>query len=106
MLTGYDISVVQAVLGDEVTIDGIEGELALDIPAGVQPGQQVILKGQGLPPVHGGKRGDLVVELSVQIPTKVSEGEAKLLRDFAELRGERIPKEKGGFLDGIFGKKK
>ena len=106
LLTGYDISVVQAVLGDEVTIDGIEGELALDIPAGVQPGQQVILKGQGLPPVHGGKRGDLVVELSVQIPTKVSEGEAKLLRDFAELRGERIPKEKGGFLDGIFGKKK
>jgi len=105
LLTGYDISVVQAILGDEVTIDGIEGELVLDIPAGSQPGQQVVLKGQGLPPVHGGKRGDLVVELSVVIPNKVSEAEAKLMKDFAELRGERIPKEKGGFLDGLFKKK-
>ncbi len=106
LLTGFDISVVQAILGDEVTIDGIEGELTLEIPSGAQPGQQVVLKGQGLPPLHGGKRGDLVVELSVVIPTKVSEGEASLLKQFAELRGERIPKEKGGFLDGIFGKKK
>lgn len=106
LLTGFDVTVVQAILGDEVTIDGIEGELTLDIPAGAQPGQQVVLKGQGLPPLHGGKRGDLVVELSVQIPKKVSEGEASLLKQFAELRGERIPKEKGGFLDGIFGKKK
>lgn len=106
LLTGYDISIAQAVLGDEVTIDGVEGELELEIPAGSQPGQQVVLKGQGLPPIHGGKRGDLVVELSVQIPTKISEAEAKLIREFAEVRGERVPKEKGGFLDGIFGKKK
>ncbi|MBI1333112.1 MAG: molecular chaperone DnaJ [Armatimonadetes bacterium] len=106
LLTGYDISIAQAVLGDEVSIDGVEGELELEIPAGSQPGQQVVLKGQGLPPIHGGKRGDLVVELSVQIPTKISEAEAKLIREFAEVRGERVPKEKGGFLDGIFGKKK
>ncbi len=106
LITGYDITVVQAILGDEVSIDGVEGELTLDIPAGAQPGQQIVLKGQGLPPVHGGKRGDLVVELTVVIPNKVSEAQALLMREFAELRGERIPKEKGGFLDGIFGKKK
>jgi molecular chaperone DnaJ len=106
LLTGYDITVAQAILGDEVTIDGIEGELAFEIPAGSQPGQQVILKGQGLPPIHGGKRGDLVVELTVVIPKKVSETEASLMRDFAELRGEKIPKGKDGFLGGIFGKKK
>lgn len=106
LLTGFDISVVQAILGDEVTIDGIEEELTLNIPAGAQPGQQVVMKGQGLPPIHGGKRGDLVVELTVVIPNKVSEAEAKLMREFAELRGERIPKEKGGILDGLFGKKK
>jgi molecular chaperone DnaJ len=106
LLTGYDVTVAQAILGDEVTLDGIEGELGFDIPAGAQPGQQVILKGQGLPPIHGGKRGDLVVELTVVIPKKVSETEAKIIRDFAELRGEKIPKEKDGFLGGIFGKKK
>ena len=91
---------------NEVTIEGIEGELTFEIPGGAQPGQQVVLKGQGLPPIHGGKRGDLVVEITVVIPKKVSETEAKLMREFAELRGERIPKEKDGFLGGIFGKKK
>ena len=106
LLTGYDVTVAQAILGDEVSIDGIEGELTFEIPIGAQPGQQVVLRGQGLPPIHGGKRGDLVVELTVVIPKKVSETEAKLMRDFAELRGERIPKDRDGFLGGIFGKKK
>ena len=106
LLTGYDVTVAQAILGDEVTIDGIESELTFEIPSGAQPGQQVVLKGQGLPPIHGGKRGDLVVELTVVIPKKVSETEASLMRDFAELRGEKIPKGKDGFLGGIFGKKK
>jgi molecular chaperone DnaJ len=106
LLTGFDISVAQAILGDEVLLDGLEGEINLDVPAGAQPGQQVILKGHGLPPLHGGKRGDLVVELNVVIPNKVSETEAKLIRDFAELRGERVPKDKGGILGNIFGKKK
>jgi molecular chaperone DnaJ len=106
LLTGYDVTVAQAILGDEVTIDGVEGELTFEIPSGAQPGQQVIIRGQGLPPIHGGKRGDLVVELTVVIPKKVSETEAKIIRDFAELRGEPIPKGKDGFLGGIFGKKK
>jgi molecular chaperone DnaJ len=107
VLTGFDITVAQAILGDTVKIDGIEAELELEIPAGTQPGQQVVLKGSGLPPLHGGKRGDLVVEFNVVIPKKVSETEAKLIRDFAELRGERVPEDKGGgILGGIFGKKK
>lgn len=106
LLTGFDVTVSQAILGDTVHIDGIESELELEIPSGSQPGQQVVLKGQGLPPIHGGRRGDLVVELNVTIPNKVSEAEADLIRQFAELRGELVPKGKGGFLDGLFGKKK
>lgn len=106
LLTGFDVTISQVILGDSVTIDGIEGELDLEIPNGAQPGQQVVLKGQGLPPIHGGRRGDLVVELNVVVPNKVSDAEADLIRQFAELRGERVPKGKGGFLDGLFGKKK
>lgn len=104
--TGIDISVAQAILGDEMKIDGIDEELDLEIPSGAQPGQRVTIKGQGLPPLHGGKRGDLIVELNVVIPNKLSEGEAKLIREFAELRGEKVPAGKGSILGGIFGKKK
>ena len=66
-----------------------------------------MIRGQGLPPLHGGRRGDLVVHFNVVVPEKLTEAEAKLLREFAELRGERVPKgdEKGG-LFGFFGKKK
>lgn len=106
LLTGWNITVAQAILGDEVAIDGVEGEIPLEIPAGVQPGQRLTLKGHGLPPLHGGKRGDLIVEVNVEIPKKVSETEAKLIRDFAELRGERVPKDNGGLFGGLFGKKK
>jgi molecular chaperone DnaJ len=106
VLTGVDITIAQAILGDEIKIDGIDDEVELEIPAGAQPGQQIILKNLGLPPIHGGRRGDLVVELNVLIPKGVSEVEGKLIRDFAELRGERIPKPKGGLFGGLFGKKK
>jgi hypothetical protein len=47
------------------------------------------------------------VNVTVKVPTKTSEAEAKLIRELAELRGERVPKgpEKGGILGGLFGKK-
>ena len=106
VLTGIDITVSQAILGDEMIIDGIDKELNVEIPSGAQPGQKVTLKGEGLPPLHGGRRGDLVVELNVTIPKKVSEGEARLIREFAELRGEKVPDGKSSLFGGLFGKKK
>lgn len=103
-----DLTYAQAVLGDQITIQGLEAELPLSIPAGTQPGTRLTIRAAGLPPLHGGRRGDLIVVANVVVPTKVSEAEVKLIREIAEIRGERMPQEseKGGFLGGIFGKKK
>jgi molecular chaperone DnaJ len=106
--TILELTFAQAALGDDLEVAGLEGPLAVEVPGGTQSGQSATLRGQGLPPLHGGRRGDLHVYFKVLTPTKLSEPEVKLLKEFAELRGERIPKgsDKGGIFGGLFGKKK
>ena len=106
LFTSLDLTFAQAVLGDEVEIDGVDADHTIEVPAGTQPGDRVTVRGAGLPPLHGGRRGDLICSFNLSVPKSVSETEAKLIREFAELRGERVPKPKGGFLGGLFGKKK
>ncbi len=101
------LTYAQAALGDGFEIDGLTGPIAVEIPAGSQPGQKITIRGQGLPQLHGSRRGDLILGLTVEVPKKLTEAEAKLLREFAELRGERLPKgESGSMLGGLFRKKK
>lgn len=106
LFTIAEITFAQAALGDHIKIEGIDDEYPLEIPAGTQPGTPMKVKNAGLPPLHGGRRGDLHVQIDVEIPTKLTEAEAKLIRELAELRGEKAPKgeERGGLLGGFFGK--
>lgn len=107
LYTRLDIGFPQAALGDQVEIEGVDETIELSVPAGTQPGTQIPLRGSGLPPLHGGKRGDLIVQVQVKVPTKLSEAEARLIRELAELNGP-APKgeDRGGLLGGLFGKKK
>ena len=108
LFTILDVTFAQAALGDHVSIHGVEDTVELTVPAGTQPGTQIAIKSGGLPPLHGGRRGDLIVQVNVKIPTKLSDAEVRLIREFAELRGEDAPKDddKGGILGGLFHKKR
>jgi molecular chaperone DnaJ len=108
LFTGIDLTFAQASLGDEVEIEGVDEVLPLKVESGTQPGTQVVIRNAGLPPLHGGRRGDLVVEARVKVPTKLSEAQVKLIKELAEVSGEEIPKgdDKHGFLGGLFSKKK
>ena len=79
----------------------------LDVPAGTQPNAQIRLKGAGLPPLHGGRRGDLVVVCNVLVPKKLDQAQADLIKQLAAASGEELPKghEKSSLLGGLFGKK-
>ena len=106
LLTALEVTFVQAALGHKVRIDGIDDSYEVVIPAGTQSGTQLRVRGAGLPPLHGGRRGDIVVEIEVEVPRKLSDGEVTLLREFAELRGEkRAESEAGGLLGALFKKK-
>ncbi|HSI74212.1 MAG TPA: J domain-containing protein [Fimbriimonas sp.] len=108
LYTRADLTFAQASLGDSFEMEGLEGPISVGIASGTQPGTQVAVKGGGLPPLHGGRRGDLIVVCNVVIPKKLNEAQAKLIRELAEVGGERVPKgeDKGGLLGGLFGKKK
>jgi molecular chaperone DnaJ len=105
--TILDLTIAQAALGDQLEIEGVEQSHPLNVPAGTQPGQVMVIKGAGLPQLHGGRRGDILVTARVKVPKNLTEGQAELLRELAELRGEPMPKgEAGGLLGGLFKRKK
>ncbi len=108
LVTTYKATFAQAVIGDTVQIQGLSGPIDTSLEPGTQPGSHIRLRGEGLPRVNGTSRGDLIVICEISVPTKVTEAEAQLLRQFAEMRGEPMPQGVGsqGFLGGLFGKKK
>ena len=77
----------QAALGTELKVPTLEGNVKLKIPPGTQPGQRFRLRERGLPS-GSGKRGDLLVEVQIQVPKKVTEKEKELWRELAKLHGE------------------
>jgi molecular chaperone DnaJ len=62
----------------------------LDIPPGTQSGTEHVLRGHGVPGLRGG-RGDLVVAIVVDTPTRLDERQEELLRELAAIRGEESP---------------
>jgi molecular chaperone DnaJ len=85
-----NIAFTQAVLGSRLDIDTLEGPEELIVPAGTQPGHEFRLKGRGVPALRGRGRGDLVVRVDVDVPTRLTAEEEELLRSLAELRGEEV----------------
>lgn len=99
------LGVAQAILGTEISVDCFENEpRKVEIPAGVQPGQRLIVSGAGIPKLekYGKGKGDLVVVVNVEIPSKLSKEAEEHLRAFAQKHGESV-KGSGGFFDRIFG---
>ena len=76
------ISYPQAVLGDQVEVETLDGRKKLVIPEGTQSHQQIRLRGLGVPDVHGRGRGDHYVRVIVDVPKRVSRKAKKLLEEF------------------------
>jgi molecular chaperone DnaJ len=83
------LTMTQAVLGAELDLPTLDGETTLSIPSGTQPGDVIRIRRQGMPKLNGGgARGDLLVHCKVEIPGRLPEDQADLVRQLAELRGE------------------
>lgn len=85
------IPMTAAALGATVALETLDGTEQLDIRPGTQSGQAITLYGKGVPHLRGVGRGDLVVHIEVQTPTKLDEAQEQLLRDLARMRGEEQP---------------
>jgi molecular chaperone DnaJ len=75
------ISVTQAAVGSELQVPTMEGEHTLKIPEGTQPGTTFRIRNKGVPVLNGHGKGDLYVEVRVQIPTKLNKRQKELLHE-------------------------
>lgn len=84
------INVAQAVLGDEIEIDTIDGPVVFTIPSGTQSGQQFRLRGKGVPDVRGDERGDQLVTIRVVVPKKLTDEQRDLFEQLAASLGKEV----------------
>ena len=81
-------------IGAEMLVPTVEGTKILKIPAGVQSGTQLAMRELGVPYIgQTGRRGDQIVHVFVETPSKLSGEEKELLKKLAELRGEKLTVE-------------
>ncbi|HEY8820189.1 MAG TPA: molecular chaperone DnaJ [Dehalococcoidia bacterium] len=96
------VNVSQATLGDEVQIPTIDGKAQLKIPAGTQSGRIFELKGNGVPHLRGGGRGDQIVRVRVVTPTNLTPEQKRLVSELGKSLGTAtMPHEEKGFFDRI-----
>ncbi|HWW58726.1 MAG TPA: molecular chaperone DnaJ [Sphingopyxis sp.] len=99
LFTRAPISFTTAALGGEISIPGLDGKKHdIAIPAGIQSGKQLRQRGAGMPVLNGRGHGDLVVQIDVETPTKLTARQKELLCEFRETEtGEECPASQGFF---------
>ncbi|MFZ5595943.1 MAG: molecular chaperone DnaJ [Bacillota bacterium] len=95
------LSFAQAALGDEIEVDTLDGKVNIKIPEGTQSGVLFRLKGRGIPDLSGYGRGDQLVRVKVVTPTKLSERQKELMREFARLSKENPTGVEKGFFEKV-----
>lgn len=93
------VSFTTAALGGEIEVPGLDRQpVSIRIPAGIQSGKQLRQRGCGMPVLNGRGRGDMVVQIEVETPTRLSARQRELLEAFRETEtGEESPQSSGFF---------
>ncbi|MGE4293507.1 MAG: molecular chaperone DnaJ [Desulfovibrio sp.] len=89
LVVSQEISFVQAALGDKISVPTLEEPVTVDVPKGAQGGEVFRIKGFGLPHLGSSHKGDLLVEIKVLTPVKLSKRQEELLREFQELEEQK-----------------
>ena len=100
LVTVVDVAAPLAALGTTVAVPTVTGTVELEIPAGTQPHEALIIRGEGMPALRGRRTGDLRVVVNVVIPRRLKREQRELLEQLADsLTDENLRTE-----EGVFGK--
>ena len=91
------ISFPQAVFGDSIEVETLDGAVEFDVPAGTQSGETFRLEGKGMPRLRRRGHGDLYVGVQVVTPDSLNSEQREALEQYAEAGGEDVEVEKGFF---------
>jgi molecular chaperone DnaJ len=95
------ITYAQAALGASVEVPTLEGPDTIEIPAGTQPGDVFKLRGRGMSDPRGRGKGDLLVQVNLDVPKKLSPREEELLRELAKEEKANVSSHRKTFLERL-----
>ena len=97
------ISMVTAAMGGPLEVPTIDGKRSrVTVPPGTQSGQQLRMKGKGMPMLRGTTRGDMYIELSVETPVNLTKRQKELLQEFEKSGGkDSINPQTDGFFNKV-----
>lgn len=100
--TVLEISMPQAVLGDEVTVNTVDGEEKLHIPSGIENLEKLLIKGKGVPYLgKEGQRGNHYVTIKIKTPKKLTKEEEELYKKLFEISKRNDSDKKSGIMDKV-----
>jgi molecular chaperone DnaJ len=106
LFTRCPVSITTAALGGCITVPGLDRQRhEVSIPAGIQTGKQLRVRGAGMPVLNARGHGDMVIQVEVETPTKLSARQRELLEEFRKTEtGDECPASKSflGKLKGLF----
>ena len=101
-LSEVPIDFVTAALGGQIEVPTPDGKkIRISIPEGCQNNRQFRLKGKGMPVLQTNRLGDLYVEIRVEVPTKLSDKQKKILEEFSEINKKNTSPEANSYLDNL-----
>ena len=80
LLMDFSIKLSSALLGDEYKIETLDGPITVKIPEGIHHGEILRVKGKGVP-IERGRRGDLMIKIAIDLPSKLSREAKKLVEE-------------------------
>ena len=95
------VTMVQAALGAEIDVPTLEGRVKLKVAEGTQSGRVMRLRGKGLPTLRSSTRGDQLLHLFVETPTKLTKPQRELLERFAGETDAKVSPAHKSFLDKL-----
>jgi molecular chaperone DnaJ len=106
LFTRCPVSITTAALGGCLEVPGLDRQKhQVNIPAGIQSGKQLRIRGAGMPVLNGRGHGDMVIQVEVETPSKLSARQRELLEEFRKTEtGDECPASKSFFakLKGLF----
>jgi molecular chaperone DnaJ len=101
ILCELPVSFTTAALGGTVSVPTLNGKAKIKIPAGTQPGKTLKMRGQGIPRLHAGGRGDQIVRVVVWVPTKLSSEDRDLLDQVSKSESFKPPPADKSFFEKL-----
>ncbi|MBN2580496.1 MAG: molecular chaperone DnaJ [Pirellulales bacterium] len=95
------IAYAQAALGATIDVPTLDGKEELTIPPGTQSGEVFTLPGRGMPELHSRHRGDLLVQVHVEVPKKLTAQHEELLRQLADVENTHVSPKRKSFFEKL-----